>query len=318
MESKNYSYRLAIAANQNIKERDYWLEKLSNNLQKTSIHYDFKKVEKAEPTMDLLEFALSGELSSRLMALSSGFDYTLHIVLVAGLVVLLYKYTGSKDILIGSTIYKQEVESEFINTVLVLRNQLKEPMTFKELLLQVKQTVLEATENQNYPFQVLLEQLHLPTSQRENPLFEIALLLENIHHKSYFQDLDYRVLFSFLRTQEGIEGRVEYDSRLYRKATIERIIQHFTSMMDRLVCHVDIQLSVIDILSEKEKDQILQDFNRKEWQYPREDTILEIFEEQVKKTPDRNVCFEKGGFITFKELDERANLLAEIIGETEV
>nr|NIM17869.1 amino acid adenylation domain-containing protein [Candidatus Aminicenantes bacterium]NIM84481.1 amino acid adenylation domain-containing protein [Candidatus Aminicenantes bacterium]NIN24002.1 amino acid adenylation domain-containing protein [Candidatus Aminicenantes bacterium]NIN47716.1 amino acid adenylation domain-containing protein [Candidatus Aminicenantes bacterium]NIN90646.1 amino acid adenylation domain-containing protein [Candidatus Aminicenantes bacterium] len=331
MEGRSYSHRLAAAANQNIKEKNYWLKKLSGNPVKTSLLYDFKKAQGAEVevSMGTLEFQLTGELFSKLMALSNKFDYTLHIVLVSGLVVLLEKYTQTRDILICSPIYKQEKDIEFINTVLVLRNQVKEFMTFKELLLQTKQTVVEATEHQNYPLQVLMDQLNSsgPGSfQTDNTLFDIVLLLENIHDRKYIQDADYHILFSFLRTDETIEGRVEYDIGLYRKETIERVVGHFTYLVEKAVSDVNTRLEDIDLLSEEEKEQILYDFNDTALEYPEGKTLVRLFEEQAARTPDgvsivgswqltvgKKERSEEPVQLTYKELNKKSNQLAHFL-----
>jgi non-ribosomal peptide synthetase component F len=73
------------------------------------------------------------------------------MVLLTGMFILLHKYTGNNDIMIGSPIFKPEIEGEFINTVLVFRNEAAARMSFKELLLEVRKTMIEAIENQNYP-----------------------------------------------------------------------------------------------------------------------------------------------------------------------
>jgi len=113
---------LVIAAGQNIKERDYWLRKLSGELNKTGFYYDFKKTN-MEAEMEIKTFQFIEELFSGLTRMSKESDYVLHVILVSALVLLLNKYTGSKDIIVGTPIYKQTIKGEFINPVLVLRNQ---------------------------------------------------------------------------------------------------------------------------------------------------------------------------------------------------
>ena len=102
MENTSYSYQLAVAANQNVKERNYWLETLSDTPEKTRLFYDFKKDDKTAPEhptqKNSLPFHLAAGLASRLLALSNNSDYTLHIVLVSGLVVLLNKCNNKRNI----------------------------------------------------------------------------------------------------------------------------------------------------------------------------------------------------------------------------
>jgi len=351
MDTSSYSYQLAVAANQNIKEKNYWLETLSGTREKTRLFYDFKKDEKASPEppaqKDSLQFHLSAELAPRLMALSSNSDYTLHIVMVSGLAALLNKYSRSQDIIIGTPIYKQKKETDFINTVLVLRNRISENMSFKDLLLQVKQTVLGAAQNQNYPIPMLTKWLDIPTTQNENPFYDTVLLLENIQDKTYVRESDYNILFSFLRTNGNIRGHVEYNPYLYRKETIERIIDHFTRLLKTSAADVNTRLEDIDLPGEEEKKQILLEFNRTTTdtalagKYLQGKCVTGLLADQAAQTPDHVALVVKDeewkggreegkreevpfgqalnafgvGHLSYKELNEKANQLAYLLIE---
>jgi len=238
MKKRNYSKKIAFTASQDVKERDYWLNKLSGKLVKNCFPRDLKKTagNGNEPLeKDAVHFRLQGGLSSRLIHLSNHSDFRLHIVMVTAIAALLHKYTGSEDILVGIPTYKQDVEGELINTVLVLRNQVKTGITFKELLLQVVQTIWEANENQNYPIETLLYKLGLPVLKEDFPLFDTAVLLENIHDKSYLRHVNPNMIFSFLRTGEHIEGVIEYNLLLFDKSTIEIIINHFLELLHQAI-----------------------------------------------------------------------------------
>jgi len=148
MKSRNLSEKKVFVAGQYKKEKMYWLDKLSRNLVKSNFPYDHKKTGKDnEPGMKTAGFQLQEELFAKLMEITSGLDHRVHMFLAAGLVILLGKYTGNHDIIFGTPIYKQEIEGEFINTVLTLRNKLENNMSFREVLLQVRQTLMEAVEN---------------------------------------------------------------------------------------------------------------------------------------------------------------------------
>ena len=144
---KNHRDKMEIAASNRIKERNFWLNQLKGNPVKTSFPFDYEKRHEGENRIKELAypFCFPADIFSKLMELARGSDYTLNAILVATLLVVLNKYTGSRDIIIGAPIYKQKIETEFINTFLILRNPIKENMTFKHLLLQVSQTIMEAT-----------------------------------------------------------------------------------------------------------------------------------------------------------------------------
>ena len=196
-EDANYSYKKALAANKRVKEKNYWLNKLSGELPKSMLPIDFKKMIDASPVIEKMakeNFQLNESLSSMLLKISGDVDHTLHMILLAGAGALLYKYTGSTDILIGMPVYRQEENVQLINTMVAVRNQIYDGMTFKELLLQVRQTVIEAVENLNYPIEVLLEDLNLSSAGTEFPLFSSVVLLENIHDKTYLNSLKLNII----------------------------------------------------------------------------------------------------------------------------
>ncbi|MCU0288811.1 MAG: condensation domain-containing protein [Acidobacteria bacterium] len=143
--NKKISLKEMAAASQFNKERDYWLNCLSGELVKSSFPPDFQlpanitqNPDTANKKMAVVTFRIDGELFDRLMKLRNGLDSTLYMVLAAGVVLLLEKYTGNRDIIIGTTILKQEKSANFINTVLALMGRVEPHMTFKDLLLQLR------------------------------------------------------------------------------------------------------------------------------------------------------------------------------------
>jgi amino acid adenylation domain-containing protein len=313
MKNNNFTGDVIIAASQSKKEKAYWAGKLSGDLVKTGITYDNFKSTAGQPIMGAKEFVLPPEVSARLAWMINKSDVRLYIILLTELFILLNKYSGHDDLVVGSPIYKQEVEGDFINTVLVLRNRVEGHFTFKESLFQVKKCLDEASENQNYPLKALLHDLNLTFTDEDFPLFDTALLLENIHTKKYIQHIPLKMVFSFLRIDETIKGTIEYNRYLYKSETIERIKSHLYHLMQITLFNADIRLRDIDILSDEEKRHILYDFNATEAEYPLEKTITQLFEEKTRSIPSRAAAIYEDEHITFKELNVRANCLARVL-----
>lgn len=332
MKIRELSDKEAIAASQNIKERDYWLAQLSGDWEKSRFPYDYVPGSSERPGERLpghVKFKLPTDISAQLIKLSNKSDHRLYMILVTAVKVLLYKYTGHKDIIIGAPIYKQKIQGDFINTVLVLRNRFDDHITFKELLLQVKQTIFDAAQHQNYPIEALIDILNLSVEKNDFPFFETAILLENVHHRNYLDRTDTNLLMSFLKTAAGpgsageeVIGNWEYNEALYRKSTIEGIVSHLTHLLGHALPDVNIKISVMEILSPGEKQQLLVDFNDTRGEYPVGQTIHQWFEEQVGKTPDNIAVISPGhrargispgtvtAAITYLELNEKSNQLA--------
>lgn len=314
MRNSNLPEKQLIAARQMFKEKEYWLNKLSGDLAVSNFFYDNKMGEN-KGTRDVVDFKLEENIFLKLMKFSKGSDHTLHIILTAALVLLVNKYTSNQDLIIGTPIYKQQVQAEFLNTMLVLRNYLHDRLTFKELLLQVKETIIEATENYSYPINLLSEELDWSSPGENFTLVDIVLLLENIHDRSYINNVEPNIIFSFSRSGQSIGGVLEYNSLLYKKATIRRIISYFTHLLAVAIANLDKPISGLDILTEEEKQLLLIDLNDTAAQYPGDKTIQQLFEEQVVNTQDNIAVEFAGKRLTYRQLNKKANQLAGILRE---
>ena len=146
---RNDAKQLKIAAAQNTRERDFWLKQLAGEPVKNNFPYDYKDTPggTAGSNIDSVTFTLPGKVAAQLVEISKGDLYTLNLVLITGFILLMYKYTGNNDITIGTPIYKQAGEGVFINTVLAIRNRVEKEKTFKELLLQIRQTINDCCKN---------------------------------------------------------------------------------------------------------------------------------------------------------------------------
>lgn len=316
MNSQGLSSKLLIDANQKIKERDYWMDKLSGELTKSTFPYDHIKAPGYKQVKETVNFRLSGNNFSRLLQISNKSDIRLLIILMASLVELIDKYTGNKDIIIGSPVDRQESECQFMNTILVLRNQLEEDMKFKELLMQTSRIFSEAVEHVNYPIEALLYQLDIPYKEDEDfPLFDIAVLLENIQEKHYIKHIRLNLVFSFTRTDECIEGVVEFNSALYKKTKIEQMVSHFTNLLENALSNLDTPISRLGILSPGERNQLLVVFNDNRMEYAADQTIDRLFKKQAVNYPDVIAVVHEDVYLTYRHLDQITDQLAVLLRE---
>ncbi|MCU0287703.1 MAG: condensation domain-containing protein, partial [Acidobacteria bacterium] len=290
----NYQGKMSIIANQYKKEKEYWLQKIAAPWLKSNFPYDIQvssdQPASAGKTFETANVEFAHELFIKLMEISKRSDHTLYVILMAGLVSLLDKYTGNKDIIVGAPIFKQRSQGEFINTVLAIRSRLlglAGTSSFKQLLLEVRESVVTANENMNFPIEILLHLLDIPYKENEDfPLFDTVILLENIHEKSYLDHINVNMIFSFQREAENIRGTLQYNPRLYNKAAVQIIISHYTHWLHRVLLNLDQPLSAIDILLEEEREKLLYTFNNTQADYPGDKTIHQLFKEQVAQTPD--------------------------------
>jgi non-ribosomal peptide synthetase component F len=304
-----------IIANQYIEEEHYWLTKLSRSPEKTVLPYGILEKGTGKSQKSEYHYKIQGQTFEKLMKLSKKTDAKLHMILVTGMVVLLNKLTDNEDILIGTTILRQETEANFLNTVLVLRNQVNQEMSLKELLMGVRKDLIKAIENQNYPVEALPYRLNHPDKDGEGfPLFDIALILKNFHDKEYLKNIQFNMLFEFDRQQNYIELSLEYSTQYYEKDQIEIYINCFEHILNELPERIDHQISKIEILKQEDREGLVNTLNQSSEETLRSmnKTLHQLFGEQVEKTPANIAIIENQGnqaarSITYQELNKDAD-----------
>lgn len=290
--------------------KDYWMGKLSGELNKGIFPYDLANSAEGGTKYKAVEFVMPENLYNSLTLLSNKSDFNIYIILVAALTAVINRYTGNNDIILGAPILKQEIEGEYLNTILPLRNKISYGMTFRDLLLQVRQTVLEANENMNYPVDRLIKHLEIDSGTKKFPLFEIVILLQNLHDKKYIEHTKPNILFSFTRTETGMEGLLEYNSELYIEATVNGIINNLINLLTDAVKNNTAEISKLNMLSGEEKKRLLIDFNSTGEAYEKHISVAEMFERQVKLTADNTAIVFEHKRLTYGELNGQANRLA--------
>lgn len=313
---RNYD-KLAVAADQSSREREFWLNLLAGELVKSGFLFDHIEEDINDCQKGKVEFKFTGNVADKLKKLSKGSDVKLHMILLASLVTLLELYTGNRDIILGSPIYRQKVDTDFINTVLTIRTFIQDSMTFRDLLMQIRENIVQAVEHQNYPIEILLEQLGFSFTDNDFPLFDIIIMHEGIHEIKYIQHIPYNVLFNFQKSGEGINGTLTYNLRRYRQSTINRIINQYLRSIEIVTTDVDKPVTDIDILSDEEKQRLIYEFNDTYSAYTVDKSLHQLLEERVKKEPDRIALVSEESLqawqLTFRELNERANRLARLM-----
>lgn len=306
----NFSREFAIAASEHVAERDYWLQCLEGELPQSSFYGDYPYHHTDNIAYEQVALRFPQEINQRLRQLSNGSDQMLHTVLVAALSVLLSKYSESEDIIVGAPIYRQPNEDGLINTILPLRTNPGANTTFKELLIATRKTIIEAVKHQNYPMQILFEQLGFYRETHGRSIFDVAVLLENIHEISYLRPMKLNMIFIFQRDVEDIQGILQYNSGKFTPRTAQQIGGHFIYVLQQAIFQVDLRLETITVLSPVEKAELLDKLNDTAATYPAEKTIHQIFAEVAEKWPMRTaVTFDRQN-LTYSELNIRSNRLA--------
>ncbi|HEX6908993.1 MAG TPA: amino acid adenylation domain-containing protein, partial [Longimicrobium sp.] len=271
--------------------------------------------------------AFSAKLTEQLEALARGEGATLYMVLLAAFQVLLARHAGRDDVVVGSPVAgrtRPEVEPliGFFANTLVLRTDLSGDPTFREVLRRVRETTLGAFAHQEVPFERLVEELHPERSLSHSPLVQVSFTLRTtddgegalggLRARRVAADLDvtkFDLTLGLAPDGRGLRGGMEYSTDLFERATILRMLERLERVLAQAVEHPDRRISRLELMSGAERARIV-GWNRTVARFPSERCIHQMFEAQAARTPDAPAVVYDGESLTYRELDARANRLA--------
>jgi amino acid adenylation domain-containing protein/FkbM family methyltransferase len=279
-------------------------------------------------------FALTESLSEQLKEMSRREGMTLYMTLLAGFQVFLSRYSGQKDILLGTDIAnRHRIETEallgfFVNQ-LVMRGDLSGNPTFRELLRQAREVCLGAYAHQDLPFEKLVEELQPERSTSHTPLFQVKLVLQNASEQTLtLPGLELSSLASgsgaarfdlTVMIGEGANGRLggvwTYNTDLFDAETIRRMQVHFERLLEAAMATPNEKVSRLQFLSAEERARLVDERNQTATEYSQRLCAHQLFEEQVEATPKAVAILHQNERVTYAELNRRANQLAHYLRE---
>ena len=275
---------------------------------------------------------LTAALTQGLKGLGQREGATLFMTLMAAFQVLLSRYSGQDDLVVGTPIANRthsEIEGMigfFVNT-LALRTDLSGDPTFLELLGRVREAALGAYAHQDLPFEKLVEELQPERSLSHSPLFQVMLVLQNAPYRQpqlaglMTKALDgdsvtakYDLNLEFWESDGTLDVRLEYSTDLFDAATIERLLGHFRTLLEGIVAQPQQRLSRLPMLTEPERTDVLggcrAPLPSRPLPPPPHACLHELFEAQVLRTPDARALTFEEQHLTYQQLNHRANQLA--------
>jgi amino acid adenylation domain-containing protein len=309
---------------------DYWRERLGGELSVLSLPHDRPRPPVQTHRAESVQLSIPGPLRDALRELSHREGVTLFMTLLAALTLFLRRYTGERDIIVGTPkANRDSVETErliglFLNT-LVLRTDLSGDPTFRELLARVREVTLGAYRHQDVPFEMLVMALQPERNLSHMPLFQVAFGLQ--HAEPLGEDLEgaelwmrpvavgsgampYDLNLNLIEASKTLYGRFDYNSDIFDRATAVRMARHFRSVLECVAAHPERRLSEVTLLAPEEEEQLVRGWNQSAREYARPRRLHELFEEQVVRTPETTALVHEGVELSYAELNERAEQLA--------
>ncbi|HEX7332372.1 MAG TPA: MupA/Atu3671 family FMN-dependent luciferase-like monooxygenase [Pyrinomonadaceae bacterium] len=288
-------------------------------------------------------FHLDAELTAKLKQLAHDYNTTLYTTLLAAFQVLLYRYTGQEDLLVGSPTSGRRkaalssIIGYFVNPV-TLRARVAPELTFEAFHKEVRRTVLEALDHQELPFGLLVERLQVERDPGRAPLFQVmfswhqsplpqqpelsafalgesgkrveigGLVLEAMPFDQPVAQFDLTLMMAELGDE--LAGVMQYNTDLFDAAAIARLAQHFQVLLADAVSNPQKRVVDLQLLPPHDEQLVLKDFNSTRIHYQEESCLHELFETQVKRSPDQTALVFRDRQYTYSELNRRANQLA--------
>ncbi len=322
----------------NEEHRSYWLDHLSGELPVLELPGRQARPAVKSYAGGKASMVLNPLLSKGLRQLVREQDATLFMGLLAAVNVLLYRYTGLEDIIIGSPVAgRDHIDLEdqigfYVNT-LALRSRFKGTDSFRDLLGLIREETLAAYQHQSYPFEALVEELALPRDMSRHPLFDVFLVLHNetmasdswkdvsgkLKIEEYKDEVavscKFDLQFDFTETGDSITVMLTYNSDLFTTGIISSCLAHLEQLLSSIVSHPASALNQLDYLSVSEREQLLFGFNNTAAPYPADKTIPALFTEQALLSPEKTALVYGDTRLSYSQLHGLSNRMGRYLRE---
>ena len=317
------------------RDKAYWTERFSREI--PVVDLPANKVRPAVKTNqgELLEAYLGRETSLCLFQFTQEEKGSIFITLLALVNLLIYRYTGQQDIIIGTAVAGRghaDLEEQigfYVNT-LPLWSKLIPSLSFRSYYGILKEKTLVAFSHESFPFDLLVEELNLQRDFSRNPLFDIMLtfqdtdapvdgkpalpdsLIEPIHYKGR-RNTKFDIEINVVRVGDYLRLTVNYNSDIYNQHLLKQFIGHFQRLTQEVLSDPEKIMSSYDYLETEEKALLLQHFNNTQKAYPNDKGLMKLFQDQVSMQPDAPALCTRADTLSYRELNERANQLAHFL-----
>ncbi|MDN5217547.1 amino acid adenylation domain-containing protein, partial [Fulvivirgaceae bacterium BMA12] len=308
--------------------RQYWMDQLSGELPVLELPTDYPRPSLPSLRGKTLEFTFSAETTEGLRQLGQKHNATLFMTVVTLLSSLFYKYTGQRDLIIGTDsagrLHKDlEDQVGYYLNLLALRIRFSSDTTFSDLLEQVRELVLEVYQHQLYPFDQLLEELQVSRQLGRSPLFDILLIFQDFDGQGQLEEglfIDPMVIdngtslndlmFEFRQIRGRLRVRLRYNTDLFSHTTIGLLIEHLENLTRLVIACPEQELYRYQLLSAQERLRLLEGFNATDIDYKGSPTLLSLLEKRAMESPHSTALVCQREILTYQELNNRANQLA--------
>ncbi|MBC8952379.1 non-ribosomal peptide synthetase [Xenorhabdus sp. PB62.4] len=326
------------------KQQQFWQNTLAGNL--TVTQWPAKNSLTPDTGKISLYKKVPNSLANKLQALASKYDNSLFAIFLAAYQILLSRYTGQDDIIIGSIMPGRgrarwgKLVGEFINPI-ALRSQIKGEMTVQEHITQATKTVRRGIENQKYPFSKVLEQLQLQRNAETHPVFQTVMIFQKARYigdlsslwmaedndvmvqwgnaelrpfpHPYYADIPVPLMVNILEVDGQIRYAFYFDTKVFDTGLISQLMQNLLNLLEAMADDEQQTVNRLPLMDEQARQQVLHSFNNTDKPFPQHALIHQFIEQQVERSPDATALCYENTQLSYAELNHRANQLAHAL-----
>ncbi|MGL5973488.1 MAG: amino acid adenylation domain-containing protein, partial [Oscillospiraceae bacterium] len=323
---KDYSEWLSKQDLEN--QKQYWINQFSDNIPVLELPYDFERSKITSIAGATRKIIFGKDILDKINILAQTTKTTDYMIFLSVINIMLRKYSGQEDIVVGSPISGRtlkEVEKivgMFVNT-LPIRTYPSDQKIYLDYLEEVKEICLNAFENQEYPFEEIISELNVVRDMSRNPIFDVMFAMQNNEQIDIsindisFKSIEFEtnttkfdLVMNASKLENNYEVKLDYCTDLFSEQSAERFLKSFKEILSSILENP--KNKICDIYHcDSESEKAIEGFNETFKEYNNNRTLVEIFEDTVKKHPDNIAVEHKDESITYRELNERSNALGE-------
>ncbi len=310
--------------------KNFWLDTLNGNIEPLDLEYDKVRSQAHLFEGNSVELRIDKETIDKWKVASIQSDSSLYVFMLTGFFVLLHKYTRQDTLVVGSP-FMARMNEKYKETVGIFANMLpivgtiQDEAEFQSCLNEIGQMVMDVMEHSDYPLAAVEKAVAEKKGTKQEALFQVSF-----HFQSWIKEMDMEetLLANPISSihQEGeavlaveiFQGKedgvviFQYNPELFFQESVQYMLEQYVVLLNQVAENVELAIKDIDMLSEKEKTLVLETWNKTESAYP-QCCIHELISQQAQKTPDRIAVQFEENTLTYKELEEKSNLLSNYI-----
>ena len=311
--------------------KNYWINQFKNGCDTLNLPTNYSRPPLFTYNGNKIYQKIDSTITSQILNFCQKYNVTPYMFLIAVFYILLNKYSNNEEITIGTPIANRNlagisnIVGMFVNT-LALKNNINNNDTFIKFLGDVKENCVQAFSHQEYPFDELVKNLELTKNTSRNPLFDVMFTYQNngdpkidldgITAKYFKPDTNiskFDLSLEIVPNETELELTFEYCTDLFNKKFMQELANHYIILLKNILAEPLKQISKFKMLSENEENRIINEYNKTDLNFDENSTIINMFKKQVKKYPNKVAVIFENKKLTYKELDEKSNQIANFL-----